>query len=431
MINRIKAILNKFKPDGYKIVESRTVSEEQFFIKKNLDMARSKDVQHFKVTVYKDFEENGIKYRGSSAFDIHPTNTDEEIEKLIKDNYFAAGFVKNQYYELPEKCEEKAHAIKSRFSELPLSDWMPKLSEALYKEDNEKDGGINSSEIFLNKVYKRIINSKGIDVNYETYDGMIEFITFWKAEEEIELYKMLTFSDYKPEYIKDAVKQMLFLSKARSEAKSTVASGKYKVILEDEPVKEVLSYYTYYSNAEAVYNKISDFKVNDAVQGKKASGDLINLELDPYLENSIYSAPYDNDGVALNKVNIIKNGILNNYHGDFRHSYYLNTEATGNINNAIIEGGSRTIDEMEKGAYVKLISFSDFQFNLMTGDFGGEIRLGFFFDGKKKVPITGGSLAGNIKDVESNMYFSKETKDYGGLIGPKCIEMFDVLIAGK
>lgn len=431
MINRIKTILDKFKPDDYKIVESKVSSEEQFFIKKNLDMARSKDVQHFKVTVYKDFEEENTKYRGSSSFDVHPTNTDEEIQKLIEDNYFAAGFVKNQYYELPQKCEEKINALKSNFSELPLSDWMPKLSEALYKEDNEKEGGINSAEIFLSKVYRRIINSKGTDVSYEAFSGMIEFVTYWRAEEEIELYEMLTFSDYKPEHIEEAVKLKLLLSKARAEAKDTVASGKYKVILKDSPVKEVLSYYSYHSNVEAVYNKISTLRIKEAVQGEKVTGDLIQLELDPYLENSVASAPYDNDGIALNKINVIENGVLNCYHGDFRHSYYLNTKATGSINNVVIKGGTKTIEDMEKGTYVELISFSDFQLDTLTGDFGGEIRLGFFVDGEKKLPITGGSLSGNIKDIQSNMYLSKEVKDYGGMVAPRAIEMFDVSIAGK
>lgn len=59
--------------DGYKIVETKVNSEELFFIKKDLDMNRSKDVHHFKVTVYKNFEENKMKYKGSSIVNIHPT----------------------------------------------------------------------------------------------------------------------------------------------------------------------------------------------------------------------------------------------------------------------------------------------------------------------------------------------------------------------
>ena len=30
-----------------------------------------------------------------------------------------------------------------------------------YKNDNKKDGWINSSEIFLNKIFTRIVNSEG------------------------------------------------------------------------------------------------------------------------------------------------------------------------------------------------------------------------------------------------------------------------------
>lgn len=432
MICKIKDILNSLKVSAYKILENKISSEEMFFIKKDLDMTRSKEVHSFKVTVYKDFEEDNKKYRGASTFDIHPTMGEKDIIEIIKDNYFAAGFVKNKYFNLPQRSKKKSiDIIVSEFSKMNLIDWMQRLSEALYKEDNMENGGINSAEIFLSKVYKRIINSEGIDVNFETYNGMIEFITFWKAEEEIELYKMLNFSDFDPKYIEDSVKEMLLLSKERSEARSMVSSGKYKVILKDDAVKEVLKYYTYNSNAEAVYNEISDLKVGGVVQGKNVTGDLVSLSLDPNLENSIYSAPYDDDGVTLEKVNIYDKGILNKYHGDFRHSFYLKTESTGNIKNVVFGGGSKCIEDMKKDPYLELVSFSDFQLDILTGDFGGEIRLGFLFDGQNKVTFTGGSVAGNIKNVQNKMCLSKELQKSDGFVGPEAIEMFDVTVAGK
>ena len=60
MIDKIKQILISNKNiDGYKIVENNIESNELFFVKKNVDMDRAKNVHHFKVTVYKDIEENG------------------------------------------------------------------------------------------------------------------------------------------------------------------------------------------------------------------------------------------------------------------------------------------------------------------------------------------------------------------------------------
>ncbi|PJI08127.1 MULTISPECIES: TldD/PmbA family protein [Clostridium] len=434
MIENIKNILQKESIAGYKIIEKRISSEEAFFVKKELDMSRSKDVHHFEVTVYKDFEENGVKYRGSSTFNIEPTMSEAEIKKTVENGIFAAGFVKNEYYELPQIKSEKVNNIESKFSENKLSDWMPKLVEALYKNDNEEKGCVNSSEIFLNKNYKRIITSYGVDSSYESYDGSIEFITTWKETqeaEEIELYKMLTFSDYDPSYISDSVKEMLFLAKERAKAKETVKSGKYKVILRGSPVKEVLSYYVSRTNTFNVYNKISTLKLEESIQGKEVKGDLINLVLDPDIKNSIYSAPIDKDGLPLSKQEVIKDGKVKLYHGDIRSSYYLKTKPTGEIRNFVIDGGSKNIDDMKNEPYLELAAFSDFQMDSTTGDFGGEIRLGWYFDGEKTIPVTGGSVNANISDIHDNIFLSKEMQNENGFIGPKAIEMHNVTVAGK
>lgn len=166
MISKIKNILDNSNADGYKIIETKTESEELFLIKKKVDMSRSKNVQHFKVTVYKDFEENGKKYKGSSSFDIHPTMTEAEIKNCIDGGIYAAGFVKNEYYEINKSENAKFENVKSNFSTMELSKWMPKIVEALYVNDTEENGGINSAEIFLNKNFKRIVTSLGEDVSY-------------------------------------------------------------------------------------------------------------------------------------------------------------------------------------------------------------------------------------------------------------------------
>lgn len=433
MINNINKILRESSVDEYKIIETKTEAEEVFLVKKSVDLTRSKEVHHFSVTVYKNFEDNGVKYKGSSTFNIHPSMKEEEIKKLIENGIFAAGFVKNEYYDIPKGTNEKVENLKSEFSKGKLSDWTPKLLEALYINDKEENGGVNSAEIFLNNHYKRILTSSGVDLSYESYEGMIEFITTWKEEgkEEIELYKMLTFSDYDPTFISDNVKEMIFLAKERANAKDTVASGNYKVILSGEPVKEVLSYYVNKSSASSVYNEISTIKVGDLIQGKEVKGDLINLLLDPKIKNSVYSAPIDNDGLVLSKITVIEDGKLKSYHGDLRHSYYLGTKPTGNIPNFVVGAGSKSIEDMKKEPYVELVTFSDFQMNSVTGEFGGEIRLGWYFDGKITKKITGGSLSGNIENIHHNIHLSKELQHNEEFVGPKAIEMFDLTVAGK
>ncbi|WP_102401587.1 metallopeptidase TldD-related protein [Haloimpatiens massiliensis] len=431
MITIIKNILSAKDISGYKIIESITESVELFFIKKELHMDRSKKVHYFNVTVYKNFEEDGKKFTGSSTCNVYPTMTEKEIDHILEDAAYSASLIKNEFYPLPKASGKISDMMVSSFASHELSYWIPKLTDAIFKYDNHEKGCINSCELFLNKIYNRIVNSEGIDVNYEQYKGELEFIVNWKESgEEIELYKFIKFSDFDEKFISGNIKEMLELAREKAIATTTVKSGKYTLLLTGSPVKELFSYYFARSNVSAVYDQISQWKINQKIQGENIKGDAITMVLNPKMKNSIFSVPYDQDGVALDKVTIIENGVLNNYHGSNRYSYYLNQPTTGSINNMEFLGGSKTIEDLKKSPYIELVSFSDFQLNPLTGDFGGEIRLGWYFDGEKTIPITGGSLSGNINEVHKEMYLSKELQQFNGFIGPKTVQMFDLTVAG-
>jgi PmbA protein len=65
-----------------------------------------------------------------------------------------------------------------------------------------------------------------------------------------------------------------------------------------------------------------------------------------------------------------------------------------------------------------------------TGDFGGEIRLGWYFDGSKRIPVTGGSVTGNLKSLDS-LYLSRETELNGDYYGPVSLMMKGMKISGE
>jgi predicted Zn-dependent protease len=432
MLNKIKDILSNYNDiSAWKINESSVEAEELFFVKKSLDMNRSKKVQHIKVTIYRDFEESGTKYRGSSTIQIHPTMSEEEIVERIKDGSLAASFVKNEYYPLVSPSEEKTECRKSNFCSADLGDWMPLLAEAVYKADTYEAGWINSAEIFLNNVTVRIINSLGVDVSFTKYAGQIEFITTWKGDsEEVELYKYLEFSDFRPEEITKAVDGMLQMCRNKALAKKTPDLKKGTVILTGEAVAEFFGYYYGQADAYSVYNNISTLKVKDNVQGENIKGDTIDITLDPQLANSTGSSPCDEDGLSLKPVKIYTDGVLERYFGSTRFSHYIGTKSSGNIANLVVKGGSKTLEELKREPYLEILAFSDFQMDSLTGDFAGEIRLGWYYDGTEIVPVTGGSISSNIKEVHKDMWLSQEVEQHNNFMGPKAIKLHNVAISG-
>lgn len=432
MINKIKQILiNNKKVDGYKIVENKVEANELFFVKKNVDMDRAKDVHHFKVTVYKVGEENGEKYRGTASVNIHPTMNDKEIEKAINDALFAAQYAKNQYYPLVKPVKNYKSLKASNFSKETIPYWINEVTKAVYKNDNYNNGGINSCEIFLSKIYTRIVNSEGVDVEATNYECIVEFVATWKeTNEEVELYKCLLFSELDPEGVAREVENTINSCREKAVAKSTPNIEKASVIFTGEAVKDLFNFYYSKSNAISVYNNESTWKIGDKIQGKRVEGDNLTMFLDPFMSNSTYSVNFDGDGYPLEPVKVIENGELKRYIADNKHAYYLGVEPTGAIRNITVCGGSQSFDELKKEPHIETGAFSDFTVDDLTGDFCGEIRLAWYFDGEKTIPVTGGSISGNILELQNNMFLSKEIEKHNNFEGPRAVKLLNVTVAG-
>ena len=423
--------------DGYKIIEQTTDSIELFFIKKELDMNRSKRVHYFQVTIYKDFAAEGNKYRGSSTIQIHPTMSEDEVRTAVSQAAYTAGFVKNKHYPLVEARPVIKQVPVSSFAGTSLTEWIPQLTAAVYEGDAVEriDGrGINSAELFINKINSRIVNSEGVDLKKEHYRGELELITNWQESgEEIELYKDLHFATFQPGQLSQAIDEMLELSREKALARPTPALNRHMILLTGEPVREFLQYYYIQSAAQSVYEQTSTLKLGENVQGADivTKGDLLNMKLDPFLENSTASTSFDEDGLPVDSIAVIEQGKLLNYWGNTQYCYYLGATPTGNIRNMVFGGGSKSIEEMKRKPYLELLAFSDFQMDPLTGNFGGEIRLGRYFDGKDITFVTGGSISGNIKEVQSEMYLSKELQKENNFSGPQTIQLLNVAVSGK
>jgi len=416
---------------GWKINVKETESIELFFIKKSLDMNRRKNVTHYMVTVFKDFEKDGILWRGSSSANIAPSMNQDEVSEIIQDLALAASFVKNKHYDLNKPETDLPDKADSAFEKGDLSEWIPKLIESLFKGDIYSEGCLNSSEIFVNRSKNHIINSEGIDVVFDDYSGLIEIVAEWDGvKESVELFRIFKFSDMCPEKIEDEVRQLLNECKEKAIAIPAPAMKNINVLLSGEAVGQLLDFYVGQSNAQMVYEGISTIKIGENIQGDSVDGDWISLTLEPTLKNSSSSSPYDTDGVTLKRTMIFDKGVLQTYHGSQRYSSYLDIEPTGIIKNASFAPGKFSEEVFRSEPYVELISFSAFDMDPITGDFGGEVRLARTFDGTKTTALTGASVSLNLKECHKNMYLSKEIKQDDSYQGPRSILFKNASIAG-
>lgn len=435
MDNSLKKLINTLETrddvDGWLINHAVTESHEFFFVKDKMDMNRTKQVTKTRLTVYKDFEEDGKAYKGSAATTLPPALSEAELKTALDDLVLGASFVKNASYKLAEKQKNDAMPVPCNAAGQDPMVLAPKIIKALYSQDIHEDGRINSVELFLEKSQRRLLNSNGVDQAYTTYYGEIELIVDWMPTggEAVEIFNVLRFSDVDEAKITNFSKDALETARLRASAKPMRGIKDVPVLLTRGSVPEFFRYFTEKASAEMVYQQYSDAKTGEKLQGKTITGDAVTLHLRPVIPGSAVSRSIDADGVYLKDHTLFKDGVLQQYHGTTRFSQYLGVPATGHIENIEIEGGALSASALKKQPHLELIAFSDFQMNEITGDFGGEIRLAKYFDGQSTAYFTGGSISGSFKASAPSMRFSSETHLQGSAICPVVLQLTGVSIA--
>ena len=423
----IDIILKAIKDNGienYLIEEKVTKSAELFFIKKELDMRRMKNVAHYKVTVYRDFEENSEKYRGSSVVNIVPEMSEDMISHSVKEAYYAAQFVKNKYYDIVSGSKKEMKVMPSAFDNYTLAGACEEFVKALYKEDTREDAFINSAEFFIEKDVVRIVNSQGVDVAYTKYSAKGEFVVQCVTPQDVELYQSFEYNDLDTEALSKQAVEALDTVCARANAHTAPKKGEYTVLLSGKNLAQLFEYYIARTNVGYIYAGISDLKPGDNVQKEDAKGEKVNVTLKS-------TNPYSPEGVEMKDVEIVKNGEVKNIYGGVRMSRYLGVEPTGVPDGVAVDNGTVSFEDMKKTPYLYVVNFSDFSVNPLTGFFGGEIRLGYLFDGNNTIPVTGGSINGNFIELQNNLVFTKERYKDSKYEGPFAVKIEHVQVAGE
>lgn len=423
-MERIKRLLKEAGISDYIVNGYTERTAELFFVKQQLDTRRIKDVEKFKVTVYRTGERDGKKLRAFTDVTVLSAMTDAEILDAFRGAYFAAQFAMNPYYELPDPVVAPIIEAKGALAKLPPERSAGEMAKALFAADHEDGAFINSAEIFVIHKRVRVISSRGADVSWTEASVKGEYVVQAKEPEDVELYR--DFGGY-TELAADAltahVKEALTFVKDRARAQRILKSGNYDVILSDENVMMTLWFYAERAAANMLYPGYSTWKVGDAVQGE-AIGERIDLTLKA-------RQPYSDEGIPMKDLRLFENGVLRAVHGSNRFCRYLGVEPTGDYRKFTCNNpGTMTFDEMKDRPCLWAVTFSGFDLDTFSGHFGGEIRLAYLIENGKATPVTGGSINGNIFEAQKDLAFSKERYAELSYEGPYAVLLKNIPVAG-
>lgn len=430
MLNIIRQQLEQnAKVSAWSIKEDRSRSKELFFIKNKLDMNRAVEVLEFHVCVYVDFEEGETRYKGDANVLISASDTEEEIAAKIDKAVFAAGFVKNKWYDLPEDDGDSYPELPRYDNVSDLKARYDDLYDVLFKSYPYRSK-VNSCEVFATTAEQRVVTSKGCDVTYPHNHWMFELVTDdSEGEEPVEIFNDYDLTRMDLEQIESIVDRQLMETEGRSLAVRNEKIDKIRIILTGDAVESLLEFYVSQATDWMIYSNISRVRKGEYFVSESARQKL-NVTMNPELTFSIYSKPVDEEGRRLKPFVLFKDGVAENIRSSARYSHYLDIPHTGMVQPFEVEAGVCPIDDYSTGDYLELIAFSSFNMDPTTGDFGGEFRLAKLVRNSQMSWVTGGAISENIFDVQDRMVFSARQIRRKNSLTPEAIIIDGVTVSG-
>ena len=405
----IKTLKANKKISDYELTLINKDSRELFYVLDHLEINRAVKIDSATIRVYVSDK----KTTGSSMVMLTAADDEKSLAKKLNAAVTRAKSARNQYYPLAEKTVNIKEEKKNK-QDLNLI--ASKVAEAVLKADHFKNGWINSTEIFVSNIREELINSKGIDHKSEYFKIEIECIPTWSnKKEEFELYKFYQSNRIDYKQITAEITEILELAKARSEAltlKQVKLPDDLPVLVKNDMLEVIVDNFAYDLSYRNVFMKENHYNINDVL-----SENRFDLTMKPCINGCVSSHKYDSHGVVLKSKTLIRKGVVKNNFGDIQFGYYLGEkDITGSIPVAEIKAEGINY---KKEKHLIIENFSAPQLEENSGYWGGEVRLARYFDGKKYIPLTGFSIAGNIYEDIKKVEFSKEQTLTNSYKGPK------------
>lgn len=426
----------------WRLVETVTTREERYFVHEDMEQARSVDTASYSLSVYVDSEADGKKLRGEATVSIQPGSSPEEIANTLKKAAFAASKSKNPWFELPGFAAPKVTLPGSGFEGMSDAARVSEAREALFAPENEKaqDIGsspsrINSLELFVSHERTNFQNSRGAAFSERHWRGYAEFVLeATAADGPVELFDDIAFSDPDFGRLSSATRTRLEQVRDRAVAAPLPALENVPVILRGKEAEDVFGWFFSCAATSEVFIKTSAFELGANVQ-KSRDGETVadpfDLWAEPVLQGIPESAAFDPDGFPLERTLVIEQGVLKSLVGSVRYADWLKLPRAGNFQLFSVSPGRCSLADMHATPYLEPVMFSDFRLDPVTGAFGAEIRLAYYFDGKRRIPVTGGSISGSVPELRAGMLRSVERAIVTRALCPVAVKLTGVSISGN
>ena len=184
-----------------------------------------------------------------------------------------------------------------------------------------------------------------------------------------------------------------------------IKTGNYPVIFEAPVATSIISSLVSAISGGNLYRENS-FLMNSV--GTKIASEILTIDENPYLIKGNASTYFDDEGVAVNKRCVVKNGILNGYFLSSYSARRLGMKTSGNAggaHNLIIKNSSIDFNELVKKMNTGLIvtELLGHGLNMITGDYSRGAAGFWVENGEIQFAVEEITIASNIKKMLNNI----------------------------
>ena len=420
-LQRLLQILKTSGADAWEVTDIQEKGWEFYLIRRALDQNRCKELESFRVKVYKKFD----GFLGSAAAPV-PADADEaEMRRIVAGLCQDAAYVKNPFYTLNQPVSGPGAGAETAAS-IDLQEISGSFLRTVASLPETGAEDLNSCEIFVSEIRKRFLNSEGIDVTAVYPSSMVEAVVNARKDgHEIELYRMYKCGTCDSGQLTRDLTETMRYGRDRLTAEPTPMLGRADLLLSTDAACEVYSYFIDRLSAGMVYRGVSNWKLGDLVAPAE-----MTLQTAAFLPNSSRNGAYDPEGARIRDLTLIDGGRAVHYWGSRQFSQYLELEESFQASNFVVSGGTASAAELREGDWLEVVEFSDFHVDAVTGDIAGEIRLGYLHKDGKTVPVRGGSVSGSMSELVRGMRFSAESRQYDTLLIPSLTRLNGATVTG-
>jgi predicted Zn-dependent protease len=403
---------------------------------------RAAEVQLFEVEVYNDHPaaQGGEPSRGSASLTLVPGEVPQAAER-IREAVFMAGLTDNPPYGLPGPAVYPGVLTADRRLRAEPAHVAEELGQQIVAAVADEPGtSLASAEVFVDERTVALRNSRGIRAEQGGTSLLVDLVLLAKdpgTGREMEAHIEVRRRALETLDLPALVRQQAQYARDALRA-GDPDTGPFPVLVSGDALRDLLggafmSPIAFRSCAQFKYQGLSPWEVGQSIFGDtEPTGDPLTVYANAILPWGVRSAAFDQEGLPGRRLLVVENGLLRCFWATQRYAEYLKVPPTGQFGNLEVLPGSMAVADMwrDDSPLYHIVAFSAMAPDPVTGNFVGEIRLGYERRGHEFYPVKGGSLSGNLFGDLARARLSQETVFLGNYQGPQAIFFPSLTVSG-